>query len=153
MKRVILNLVILVICSMFTVQNALASTDLSNEVKILPDKTYEVVVPLLFLLLISNIFITIRKNRADREIKERLIELGISEEALIAIFKESNKMASLQPLKWCIFGLAGSLSLLFIHLTKNVWYYGDGLLATGIILLFFSIAFLIFQVLLNKRLR
>ena len=124
-----------------------------DKLKIIPDKVFEFGIPLLFIFLVLNTIITILKNKAEHQLKLKLIETGVSEDALVKIFKESNAIAKLQPLKWFLFSFAIGISLLVIHLCKGYLTNQSGYLATGIILTSISIAFFIYYQLLNKQVK
>lgn len=119
--------------------------------QLIPDKVTEIAIPLLaaflFLTIIANVF----KNRADHQLKLRMIEKGVSEESLVKIFKESNAIAKLQPLKWFLFSLALAISFITIHLLRDLLRNGSGYLPLGIIILFFSIASFIYYRILSKN--
>ena len=51
------------------------------------------------------------KNKAENQLKLKMLEKNISEETIIKIFKESNAIVKLQPLKWFLFTLAMAASL------------------------------------------
>ena len=119
--------------------------------KVIPDKVFELGLPFVLIILVVNMFVTMFKNRAENQLKLKMIEKGISEDALIKIFKESNAFAKLQPLKWFLMGLAMSLSLLIIHLFRSYLINQSGYLAISIILLFNSIAFFIYYNILSNK--
>ena len=122
-----------------------------DKYKVIPDKVVEIGIPFLIIFLLLNTIVNILKNRAEHQLKVKMIEKGISETSLIAIFKESNAIAKLQPLKWFLFSLAMSISLLIIHFNKNYLINQSGYLAIGIILFFNSVAFLIYYYILAKK--
>jgi len=123
-----------------------------EKLKIIPDKVFEFGIALLFLFLLLNMITSILKNKAEHQLKLKIIDKGISEEGLVKIFKESNAMASLQPLKWFLFSLAIGLSLILIHFTKKYLVNQSGYLATSIILIAIATAFFIYYRILAKKL-
>jgi hypothetical protein len=84
-------------------------------------------------------------------LKLKIIEKGVSEEALIEIFRESNAIAGLQPLKWFIFSLATGLALMIIHFSRDFLVGSSGYFAIGIILLFNAAAFAVYYNILSKK--
>ena len=122
-----------------------------DKMKIIPDKVFEMGIPLLFIFLLLNTIVAILKSRAENQLKLRMVDKGVSEETLIKIFKESNAIARLQPLKWFLFTLATGVSLLIIHFSQNYLLKHSGYFAVGIILLFLSAAFLIYYNVLKKK--
>ncbi|HEX8332086.1 MAG TPA: hypothetical protein VF622_05660 [Segetibacter sp.] len=124
-----------------------------DKLKIIPDKVFEFGVPLLFIFLLLNSIISILKNKAEHQLKLKIIEKDVSEDALVKIFKESNAIAKLQPLKWFLFSFSVGISLFVIHLCKSYLRDQSGYLATGIILTSISIAFFIYYQVLNKQIK
>ena len=122
-----------------------------EKLKIIPDKVFEFGIPLLFIFLLLNTIVTIIKNKAEHQLKLKVLEKGVSEETLIKIFKESNAIAKLQPLKWFLFTFSIGIALLVIHLCRNFLINQSGYLALGIFLLFISAAFLIYYNILSKK--
>ncbi|MEP7371837.1 MAG: hypothetical protein ABI675_00525 [Chitinophagaceae bacterium] len=122
-----------------------------DKLKIIPDKVFEIGLPLLFIFLLLNTIVTVLKNRAEQQLKLKMIEKGVSEETLIKIFQESNAIARLQPLKWFLFSLAAGISLLIIHFSRDYLVNQSGYLAIGIFLLFISAAFLIYYTILSRK--
>lgn len=122
-----------------------------EESKIFPDKLTEMLVPLLFLFLLLNMLITVLKNRAEARLKERMVDKGISEEALVKIFSDANTMYRMQPLKWFLFAFANGLALVLLHFCRH-WLAGQsGYLAMGLVLLFNAAAFLIYYRRVSKK--
>ena len=123
-----------------------------EKLKIIPDKVFEFGIPLLFIFLLLNTVVSILKNRAENQLKLKMLEKEVSEETLIKIFKESNAIAKLQPLKWFLFSFAMAISLLIIHFGREFLVNQSGYLAVGIFLLFLSTAFYIYyRILQNKQ--
>ena len=104
-----------------------------------------------FIFLLLNTLISILKNRAEQQLKLKIIEKGVSEETLVKIFKESNTIVKLQPLKWFLFSIATATALVTIHFSRNYLVNQSGYLAVGIFLLFISAAFLIYYNILSKK--
>ncbi len=122
-----------------------------EKLKILPDKVFEVGLPMLFLFILLNTIVSILKNRAENKLKLKMVEKEVSEETLIKVFKESNVIARIQPLKWFLFTSAMAISLIIIHFSREYLIYKSGYLALGIFLLFLSIAFLIYYRILQNK--
>ena len=136
--------------SLYTFAQDSLTASSSQSYPLIPDKVTETAVPLiaafLFLTIIANVF----KNRAEHQLKLRMLETGVSEESLVKIFHESNTLAKLQPLKWFLFSLALALSFISIHLLEGSVRNGSGYLPLGIILLFFSLASFIYYRIISK---
>ena len=123
-----------------------------ESLKIIPDKVFEFGIPLLFIFLLLSTIVSILKNKAENQLKLKMLEKNISEEALIKIFKESNTIVKLQPLKWFLFTLAMAVSLLIIHFSRAFLINQSGYLAVGIFMFFLSVAFFIYsRILQNKQ--
>ena len=122
-----------------------------HKLKIIPDKVFEFGIPLFFIFLLLNAITTILKNRAENQLKLKMLEKGASEETLIKIFKESNVIVKLQPLKWFLFTFATSVALLIIHFIRNYLVNQSGYFAVGIFFLLISAAFLIYYNILSRK--
>jgi hypothetical protein len=122
-----------------------------ESLKIIPDKYLEIGIPLLAIFFLLNAVIVVLKNRAEQRLKLKMIEKGVSEDALIKIFKESNAIAKLQPLKWFLLIFSIALAFLCIHFTRDFLINQSGYLAVGIFLLFISAAFIIYYNILSKK--
>ena len=122
-----------------------------DKLKILPDKVFEIGLPMLLLFIILNTIVSILKNRAENKLKLKMIEKEVSEETLIKVFRENNAIARLQPLKWFLFTFAMAISLFIIHFSREYLIYKSGYLALGIFLLLLSIAFLIYYRILQGK--
>jgi hypothetical protein len=122
-----------------------------DKFKIIPDKVFEMGVPLLFLFFVIQALLAFAKMRSENQLKLKMIEKGISEETLIEIFKESNAITKLQPLKWFLFALATGLALIIIHFSRNFLVNESGYLAIGIILLLNAAAFAVYYHILSRK--
>jgi len=121
MKKKLLSAAVLLLmistgCAQDTVHNTLDYDP--DKFKIIPDKVFEIGVPLLFLFLLLNVMVSVIKTRAANRLTERMIEKGISEDTLIKIFKDQHAITKLQPLKWFLFSLATAAGLITIHLLR-----------------------------------
>jgi hypothetical protein len=119
--------------------------------KIFPDKLTEVLVPLLFLFLLLNLLVSVLKNRAEARLKEKMVDKGISEEALVKIFGEANAMHRMQPLRWFLFALANGLALVLLHFCRHCLAWQSGYLAMGLVLLFNAAAFFTYYRRISKK--
>jgi hypothetical protein len=119
--------------------------------KIIPDKVFEMGLPLLFLYLIANTVVSVLKNKAEYRLKEKAIDKGISEATLIAVFGEDKSLARLAYYKWFLVLAALGISLLAIHIFSDYLKSQSGYLALGIITLLQAIAFLIYYRTLKSR--
>jgi len=122
-----------------------------NTYKIIPDKVFEIGLPVLLIFLLANAVVTILKNRAEHQLKMKMIDKGLSEETLTGIFRESNMMARFQPLKWFLFSLALAIAFLIIHACRAYLINQSGYLAVAIVLLCMSAAFLIYYRILSAK--
>jgi hypothetical protein len=119
------------------------------------DKLFEFGVPMLFLILLLNIVASVLKNRADHQLKLKMLEKGVSEETLIKIFKESDTVSKLQPLKYFLICVSLGIAFLIIHFTDEQKDYAlnqAGYFALGVILLLTSCAFYLYYRILQKKL-
>lgn len=149
MKRAILILLCCAAVFATVAQGATHRLD-PDQSKIFPDKLTEMLVPLLFLFIMLNLLVSVLKNRAELRLKEKMVEQGISEEALVNLFGDAKAMRRLQPLKWFLFALANGLALILLHFWRH-WLAGQsGYLAMGLILLFNAVAFYTYYRLISK---
>lgn len=150
MKKAILTLICHAAAFAAGAQGAAQSLD-TEQSKIFPDKVTEMLVPLLFLFLLLNMLVAVLKNRAEIRLKEKMVDRGISEEALVKIFGGANAMQHMQPLKWFLFTLANGLALLLLHFCRH-WLAGQsGYLAAGMVLLFNAAAFFTYYRRISKK--
>ena len=119
--------------------------------KIIPDKVFEIGLPLLVLFLLANALVAVIKIKEDNRLKQKAMDKGMSEATLIALFSEDTSLTRYQYVKWFLILLALSLSFLSIQLLASFFQLQSGYWALGIIFLFMSFAFLIYYKLLRKR--
>lgn len=151
----ILTIVILLSTIISNAQDTIAHKTLSYDPhlqKLIPDKVFEFGIPMLFLFLLLNTIVTVLKNRADQQLKLKMVEKGVIDETLIQVFKESNAVLKLQPLKYFLICSSLGISFIIIHFCKDFLVNQSGYFALGIILLFTSIAFLIYYRILQNKL-
>jgi hypothetical protein len=123
-----------------------------DRMKVIPDKVFEIGLPLLFLYLVLQVLVSILKTRAEGRIAEKMIAQGFTEEAVSRIFKESNTLRKLQPLKIFLIAAALALSCLLIHFLQPQLLGQSGYLAVGTIFLFLALAFFIYYRAVQRRL-
>ena len=118
--------------------------------KIIPDKVFEIGLPLLLLFLISSTILTIFKTRAENRLKEKALDKDISEATLIALFAEDKSMAKYVYLKW--FLILAALGISFISATLiNIRGPQSGYISIGLISIYMSIAFLIYYFIIRRK--
>lgn len=155
MKRYLLILPAIACYSICAAQDTLVKNTLTydpDQHKLIPDKVFEFGIPLLFIFLLMNTIVTILKNRADHQLKLKMVDKGMSDETLVQVFKESNAIAKLQPLKYFLICMALGISFVAIHFCKNYLVNQSGYFALGIILILTSIAFAIYYRILQNKL-
>ncbi len=119
--------------------------------KIIPDKVFEIGLPLLLLFVIANTIVSIFKIKAENRLREKAIDRGISEPSLIALFGEDKKLNTLVYVKWFLILGALGISLLIIHASEGYLQGQSGYLALGIITILQAIALLIYYRILKNR--
>jgi hypothetical protein len=118
--------------------------------KIIPDKVFEIGLPLLALMLLVNLFFTLFKTRMENRLKEKALDKNLSEAALIALFSESSSIGKSVYLKWFIILLSIGLSFFAIHFISQWTNMRSPYIAGGILCVFLSIGFLIYHRMLGK---
>lgn len=152
MKNFSIMTAISMLCALSVIaQDQSGPAGLRADAQLIPDKFLEAVVPLVFVLLFLNLLVEILKHRAETKLKVKMVEAGVSEESLVAIFRESNAILRLQPLKWALFALAGALALITIDLFRESLLRHSGYLPVGIILLFIASALFVYHRVLSKK--
>lgn len=119
--------------------------------KIIPDKVFEIGLPLLVLFLIINAFVAVFRIKAENRLREKAIDKGISETTLIALFGEDKKLGNLVYLKWFLVLAALGIALLIIHALSGYLQSQSGYLALGIITILQAVAFFIYYLILKNR--
>jgi len=122
-----------------------------DKLKIIPDKVFEIGLPLLFLYLVANTILTIFRIKAENRLKEKAFDKGLSEQTLLTLFAQDKKMERLLYLKWFLVLAALGISLIYIHLLAEFVHIRSGYLALGMITLMVSLAFLIYYRILRKQ--
>ena len=122
-----------------------------NDHKIIPDKVFEIGLPLLVLFFIINAFVSVFRIKAENRLREKAIDKGISEATLIALFGEDKKLSNLVYLKWFLVLAALGISMLIIHALADYLQSQSGYLALGIITILQAIALFIYYLILKKR--
>ncbi len=153
-KQYVLAIPFLMVTAICNAQDTVVHNTLTydpDKLKLIPDKVFEFGIPMLFLILLLNTIVTVLKNRADQQLKLKMVEKGIADETLIRVFKESNAVLKLQPLKYFLICLSLGISFIIIHFCKEVLVNQSGYFALGIILVFTSIAFFIYYRILQNK--
>jgi hypothetical protein len=119
--------------------------------KIIPDKVFEIGLPLLVLFMIANTISSIFKTRAENKLKEKALTGQLSEPTLVALFAEDKHLHKYVYLKWFLVLAAIGLSLVLIYFLFQLTGVRSGYLALGIISLFMSIAFLIYYRIIQNK--
>ena len=108
-------------------------------------KLFSIMVPSGVLLVFFFVLMTIMQIQANKQLKIKMIEKGISEETLIKLFSVSGKESAQGALKWALllvgvgFGLAGSQS------------YEFGALSLGIVAMSAGLSFFIYYLIVRKK--
>lgn len=119
--------------------------------KIIPDKVFEIGLPVLLIFFLMSTMVSIFKSRSESRLKEKAIEKGISEPALIQLFSEHGQLEKTVYLKWCLVLAALAVAFLSIHLISTSAVKLSPYLPLGIIFLALSIAFIIYYRILQKK--
>jgi hypothetical protein len=119
--------------------------------KIIPDKVFEIGLPLLVIILLANSLVTIFKIRAENRLKEKALDKNLSEATLVALFADNNIIERRLYLKWFIILLFLAFAFLGIYLMDRAFHVRSGFLATGLLCLFLSIGFLVYYRLISKN--
>src|SRR5687767_13794039 len=143
------------IAAISTGQDTIVHNTLSydpDKLKLIPDKVFEFGIPMLFLFLLLNTIVTVLKNKADQQLKLKMVDKGITEDTLIQVFKESNAVLRLQPLKYFLICASLGISFIIIHFCRDFLVNQSGYFALGTILIFTSVAFFIYYRILQHKL-
>lgn len=119
--------------------------------KIIPDKVFEIGLPLLVLFIIANLIASIFKVRAENKLREKALDRQLSEEALVSLFAQDKHLNNSVFLKWFLILAALGSSLLVIHFLFELTRIRSGYLALGLITLFMSLAFLIYYKIISRK--
>jgi hypothetical protein len=118
---------------------------------ILPDKFFELGVPLLVAFLVLDAIVSLLKQRGENQLKRMAIEKGLSEDGLARIFAASARVARLQPLKWTLAALAVGLSLVLVYFLRPFLGPESGYVVAGIVLVFAAGGFYAYYRVLEAR--
>jgi hypothetical protein len=121
--------------------------------KIIPDKVFELGIPLLLIILIINGVIAIFKIKTEARLKEKALDKGISEPTLIELFRDDKVMMRNNYLKWFLVLAALGIALIYVYMLDQYVRMSSGYLALGIIALFISIALFIYYRITRKQIR
>ena len=119
--------------------------------KIIPDKVFEIGLPLLVLFLISNTVVNIFKIRAENRLKEKALDKQLSESTLVALFAQDNSLAKYAYLKWFLILAALGISFISLQLLGNTNSMKSAYFAVGLLSLYLSFAFLIYYFIIRKK--
>lgn len=137
-----------------TGQNQLEIRNIGTEpdnFQLIPDKVVEIAIPLIFIFIVLNILVQVLKHRAESQLKLKMIEKGVSEDTLVEIFRDSNTILRLQPLKWSLFVFASGLGAITINIFRDQLLHQSAYLSVGILLLFVSAALFVYYRLLSRK--
>jgi hypothetical protein len=118
--------------------------------KLIPDKVFEIGLPLLFLFLLANAIVTIIKIRAENRLREKILDKQVSEEAMLTLFTKepANKYVYL---KWFLILAAIGISFIMLRMLAFAPGMDQGYMSMGVIALNLSLAFLIYYIIINKK--
>ena len=119
--------------------------------KIIPDKVFEIGLPLLVLFVLANTVVNIFRIRAENKLKEKAFDKQLSESTLVALFSEDKSLIRYGYLKWFLILAALGLSFIFLYLLDHLTGIRSGYLALGIITVSLSIAFLIYYNIIKNK--
>jgi len=119
--------------------------------KLIPDKVFEIGLPLLVIFLIANSIVNIFKIRAENRLKEKALDRQLSEETLIALFSQDKRLAKYVYLKWFLILAACGLSLVYLHFLAQFTGIRSAYLGLGIVAFFLSIAFYIYYRIIKNK--
>ena len=109
-------------------------------------KLFEIMIPSSLLLIFFIVMLAIFRIQANKQLKIKMIERGISEENLVQLFKTSTNETVFGALKWALVlvGLGAGLAV-----SQS---FGFGALSFGIVTIFAGIGFFIYYLIMKKRL-
>jgi hypothetical protein len=119
--------------------------------KVIPDKVFEIGLPLLVLFLIASSIVSVFKVRAENRLKEKALDKQLSEATLIALFTQDKAMVKFDYLKWALILGSVGISLFLIQLLSNTYKFYSGYWGVGIMFIFLSAAFFIYYNILRKK--
>lgn len=119
--------------------------------KIIPDKVFEMGIPLLLLFLIINSVISVFKIKAETRLKEKALDKGISESTLIELFRDDKVMMRNNYLKWFLVLAFLGIALIYIHMLNEYVRMAGSYLSLGLIALFVSIGLFIYYRITRKQ--
>lgn len=157
-NKIIIILSILALCAVGNVAVCQDTTRLAypreydpHYNKAIPDKVYEIGLPLLVLFLIASSIVSVFKMKAENRLKEKALDRQLSEATLIALFSHDRSMVKFDYLKWALVLASLGISSLVIQFLSNAFKSYSGYWGVGIMFLFLSIAFLIYYNILRKK--
>ncbi|HUR31920.1 MAG TPA: hypothetical protein VMZ69_10850 [Saprospiraceae bacterium] len=114
--------------------------------KLIPDKVFEIGLPLLFLFLLANAIVTIFKIRAESRLKEKVLDKQLSDSTLGVLFTTDKSLAKYSYLKWFFILASLGISFMIIPFIPDHSYFSVGLVS-----LLLSLAFLCYFLILKKN--
>jgi hypothetical protein len=115
--------------------------------KAIPDKLFEIGIPVSLILILIFSVVQILKNNGENRLKHRMIEKGISEETMKALFAVNQKEPMLNALKWFLILTAVGTCLIATQ------FLGFNFLSFGLLFLYLAFAFLIYYFILRHHYR
>jgi hypothetical protein len=108
-------------------------------------KLFMIMIPSTLLLIFFIVILAIYRLQANKQLKIKMIERGISEENLVQLFKTSTNETVFGALKWALVlvGLGAGLAV-----SQS---FGFGALSFGIVTIFAGIGFFIYYLIMKKR--
>jgi hypothetical protein len=108
-------------------------------------KLFEIMIPSACLLIFFIVVLAIYRIQANKQLKIKLIERGISEENLVQLFKTSTIESVFGALKWALvlIGLGAGLAV-----SQS---FGFGALSFGIVTIFAGIGFFLYYLIIRKQ--
>lgn len=119
--------------------------------KLIPDKVFEIGLPLLVLFLIASSIVSVFKVRAENRLKEKALDKQLSEATLITLFTQDKTMVKFDYLKWALVLGALGISLFLIQVLSSAYKFYSGYWGVGIMFIFLSAAFFIYYNILRKK--
>jgi hypothetical protein len=119
--------------------------------KIIPDKVFEIGLPLLVLFVLANSIVSVFRIRAENRLKEKAFDKELSEATLVTLFAEDKNILKYSYLKWFLVLASLGLSFLFLYFLDQLTGTRSGYLAMGIITVFLSISFLIYYNIIKDK--
>src|SRR5215217_6989039 len=109
--KIILILLSLASVTAATAQDINRSLDYDpDKNKIIPDKVFEIGLPLLVIFFLINAVVTIVKIRSDKSLKEKALDKNLSEATLVSLFDDNRSLEKRLYLRWFVILFCMALS-------------------------------------------